>query len=92
MVMPVYISEMSPKDHRGTLTSIIGPTFTFGILFGLALNVGAEKFSFGWRVTFGYIALAGLVYAVGMALHPHTPRWVKSMLCSSQPIDQYACT
>ena len=74
MVMPVYISEMSPKEHRGTLTSTIGLTFTFGILFGLALNIGAEKISFGWRLTFAFVALAGLIYAIGMSLHPHTPR------------------
>ena len=74
MVMPIYISEMSPKDHRGTLTSTIGPAFTFGILFSLALNIGAEKLLIGWRLSFAFVALTGLVYAVGMLFHPHSPR------------------
>ena len=83
MVMPVYISEISPKEHRGTLTSTIGPAFTFGVLFGLALNIGAEKFPLGWRMTFAVIGLMGLVYAIGMLFHPHTPRWVKRDLIPS---------
>lgn len=74
MVMPVYISETSPKEHRGMLASIIGPTYSFGLLVSLSMNVGFSKFHLGWRVPFMIIALLGLICAVGMLFVPHTPR------------------
>ncbi len=74
VVMPVYISEVSPKEHRGMLASIIGPAYTGGILAALCLNIGFAKFPLGWRVAFMISALLGLIYAVGMIFMPHTPR------------------
>ena len=72
--MPVYIAEMSPTEHRGKLTAIIGPGFHAGILFALISNIGFAKFPAGWRVAFSLIAVLGLIYAVGMLFLPHTPR------------------
>ena len=74
MVMPVYIAEMSPKEHRGTLASIIGQTFNLGILVALCLNVGFAKFCEGWRVAFAIVVLLGLIFTIGMLFLPHTPR------------------
>lgn len=73
VILPVYIAEMSPKESRGMLTSIIGPMFSIGIVISLCANVGFAKFSFGWRMAF-VVVLFGLLYVIGMKFMPHTPR------------------
>ena len=74
MIVPVYISEMSPKEHRGMLASTIGPIYGCGLLAALSMNVGFSKFHLGWRVPYAIIALLGVAYAIGMLYAPHTPR------------------
>ena len=73
-IMPVYLSEMTPKDSRGMLSSTIGPTYLGGYLFALCTNVGYAKFPLGWRVTMAVAALGGLIYLIGLMLMPHSPR------------------
>lgn len=73
-VGPVYVSEMSPKDYRGLMNSLLGLTFAVGILAALLFNIGFEKFPSGWRVAFAIIGLLGLISTVGMLFVPHTPR------------------
>ena len=74
MVMPLYVSEISPKERRGLLISTIGPTFSAGFLATLALNIGFARFPVGWRVEFAIMGLLGMVYSVGILFIPHTPR------------------
>lgn len=74
MAMPVYISEVSPKEHRGMLSSIISHTYTGGTLIALCLNVGYAKFTLGWRVSFVVLGMLGAIFAIGMLFVPHTPR------------------
>ena len=72
--MPVYIAEMTPKEIRGMMCSLIGPAFSVGISISLIANIGFAKFSLGWRVSIMIVGLVGLVYAIGMSIMPHTPR------------------
>jgi hypothetical protein len=72
--MPLYISEMSPKEYRGIVVSIIGPLYNFGFLVALGLNIGFDKYLLGWNTNFGLVGLCGFIYAVGMLFLPHTPR------------------
>jgi MFS family permease len=74
MAMPVYISEVSPKEHRGVLFSSLSHTYTGGTFIALCLNIGYAKFDLGWRVSFMVLSAFGLIYAVGMLFVPHTPR------------------
>lgn len=74
MVMPVYISEISPKESRGMLTSLIGPGYAMGVLVALCTNIGFSRLRVGWRVATSIQALAGLLLSVGMILVPQTPR------------------
>lgn len=74
VVMPIYIAEMSPKDKRGQMVSIMGPGFAIGLLIGFCSNAGFVRFEEGWRVTCGVLALGGLLYAIGFLWLPHTPR------------------
>ena len=74
MVMPIYISEISPKDSTGMLTSLIGHGYALGILAALCTNIGFSKFHIGWRVAMIIQALSGLLFAVGAKWIPRTPR------------------
>ena len=78
MVMPVYIAEMTPKESRGMLGSLIGPGFNVGIVVALLANIGFMEFDSGWRVAVALSAISGLVFAVGMAFLSHTPRYMST--------------
>ncbi len=71
---PVYIAEISPKHIRGTLTSLIGPTITMGVLTGYVTNILLFEKSYGWRVSRLLVCIFGSMYIVGMTLMPRTPR------------------
>ena len=73
-VMPIYLSEISSKEHRGAIVSITGVMFNFGFFVVVGFNIGFEKFFVGWRLTFALLAVLGLVYAIGMLYVPCTPR------------------
>ena len=74
MIMPVYVSEMTPKDSRGILISLIGPAYAWGILLSNTTNIGFAKFVLGWRITMAVSALGGLIYAIGLMFMPHSSR------------------
>ena len=76
MVMSVYIAEVSPKESRGMLGSTIGPTFMAGVTVALLANIGFAKFSIGWRLANVVLGIVGVIYAIGMAFLPYTPRLV----------------
>ena len=74
MIMPVYIGELSPKSKRGFMISALAPGISLGVLVGLALNVGFERFDAGWRIMYGVQGLGGLFFAIGFVLLPYSPR------------------
>ena len=76
VVMPIYISEMSLKQHRGKLLSVVGQSFQIGLLVSVSLNIFLAKFCQGWRIAFVPVGVMGLVYTIGMAFMPHSPRHV----------------
>ena len=75
MLMPVYVGELSPKQRRGIMSSALAPGTALGVLVGLALNVGFERFDAGWRVMYGVQGLGGLLFAVGFVVLPYSPRY-----------------
>ena len=74
MVTPLYVAEVTPKDSRGFLISIIGVMYSVGIIFALGTNIGFAKLDIGWRVTFAVSAVMGLVYTMLLKLIPRSPR------------------
>src|SRR5215213_6432586 len=74
-LVPTYISEISPTDLRGSLSSAFQLAITLGILLAYLVNfalAGAEA----WRWMLGLAAVPALVLFVGMYLVPETPRWL----------------
>ena len=74
MVTPLYVAEVTPKDSRGFLISILGIAYSMGLLSALCTSIGFAKFDIGWRVTFGVSAVLGLVYTMLLKFIPHSPR------------------
>ena len=74
-LVPTYISEISPTDMRGSLSSVFQLAITLGILLAYLVNfalAGAEA----WRWMLGLAAVPAVVLFVGMYLVPETPRWL----------------
>ena len=78
---------MSPKEHRGMLSALTGPTYTLGLLAVLAMNIGFARFCEGWRVGFALVALMALIFSIGMWIAPHTPRCISFFCCCSFGLD-----
>jgi MFS transporter, SP family, galactose:H+ symporter len=71
---PLYISEISPANVRGTLVSLNQLMITIGIvcsyLADYALAGGRE-----WRWMFGVAAIPALIMLIGLLFVPESPRW-----------------
>jgi SP family myo-inositol transporter-like MFS transporter 13 len=72
LIVPLYISELSPASHRGRLVVISVLCITIGQL--VAYTVGL-LFQDRWRWVLGLGAVPAAVQAVLMMLMPETPRW-----------------
>ncbi len=75
VTMPIYISEMSPKDSRGMLLSLVGTGFGIGVFLAACTNIGFSQFHLGWRVVMICQACMGMMFAFGMKWMPHTSRY-----------------
>ena len=74
VVMPVYLSETTPKESRGLMASVIGPAYAFGSLVALCSNIGFVKFDLGWRMSISVTVAVALVSVIGSKFLPHSPR------------------
>lgn len=77
-VVPLYLSEISPKNLRGTLVSLYQWAITSGILFSYFINAAFAQHIYNWRLMLFAGVLPGLVLFVGMCLMSDTPRWLVS--------------
>ncbi|MBR1617271.1 sugar porter family MFS transporter [bacterium] len=75
-VVPLYLSEISPKHLRGTLVSLYQWAITAGILFSYFINAIFAHTVHTWRWMLFAGVLPGLVLLVGMLLMNDTPRWL----------------
>lgn len=89
---PMYISEVAPASMRGRLVSVNQLTIVVGVLTAQLLNwwlvrdlpVGAsDDFirnswfgQHGWRWMFALTAAPSLLFLIGMAIVPESPRWL----------------
>lgn len=77
-VVPLYLSEISPKNLRGTLVSLYQWAITSGILFSYFINAAFAQAVYNWRWMLFAGVLPGLILFVGMCLMSDTPRWLVS--------------
>ena len=77
-VVPLYLSEISPKHLRGTLVSLYQWAITAGILFSYFINAIFAHAVYNWRwMLFAGVVPAAILF-VGMCFMNDTPRWLVS--------------
>ena len=77
-VVPLYLSEVSPKNLRGTLVSLYQWAITSGILFSYFINAVFAQAVYNWRWMLFAGVVPGLVLFIGMCFMSDTPRWLVS--------------
>uniref|UniRef100_A0A2P2M5R2 Major facilitator superfamily (MFS) profile domain-containing protein n=1 Tax=Rhizophora mucronata TaxID=61149 RepID=A0A2P2M5R2_RHIMU len=75
-IVPLYISEISPTEVRGTLGSVNQLFICIGILLALVAGLPLAGNPIWWRTMFGIAAVPAILLALGMAFSPESPRWL----------------
>lgn len=75
VVVPLYLTELAPKDARGRLTSLMQLLVTIGI-FVAYLTDYALSDSSAWRWMLGLGALPAVLLGLGIYFQPESPRWL----------------
>lgn len=78
MSVPLYLSELAPKEIRGRLISLQQLTITIGLMVAFWVNVGTEKMTSdaAWRIPLGIQIAPAAVLFVGTIFLPFSPRWL----------------
>eukprot|EP00249_Psilotum_nudum_P028865 c38842_g1_i1 orf=440-2113(-) len=75
-LVPLYISEISPTEIRGTLGSINQLFICIGILVALVAGLPLASNPGWWRSMFGIAVVPAVLLGLGMAFSPESPRWL----------------
>ncbi|XP_019173071.1 PREDICTED: plastidic glucose transporter 4 isoform X1 [Ipomoea nil] len=75
-IVPLYISEISPTEIRGTLGSVNQLFICVGILAALVAGLPLAGNPLWWRTMFGIAIIPSVLLALGMAFSPESPRWL----------------
>ncbi|KAL3618961.1 hypothetical protein CASFOL_037189 [Castilleja foliolosa] len=75
-IVPLYISEISPTEIRGTLGSVNQLFICIGILAALVAGLPLARNPLWWRTMFGIAVIPSVLLALGMAFSPESPRWL----------------
>lgn len=75
-IVPLYISEISPTEIRGTLGSVNQLFICIGILAALVAGLPLAGNPSWWRTMFSIALVPSVLLAIGMAFSPESPRWL----------------
>jgi sugar porter (SP) family MFS transporter len=75
-IVPLYISEISPTEIRGTLGSANQLFICIGILAALVVGLPLAANPLWWRTMFGIAIIPSVLLALGMLFSPESPRWL----------------
>ncbi|XP_059077710.1 probable plastidic glucose transporter 1 isoform X3 [Cryptomeria japonica] len=76
VLVPIYISEVSPTKYRGSLGTISQLGTCVGLIVALALGVPCESDSHWWRAMFRIASVIGCLLIIGMQFVAESPRWL----------------
>ncbi|KAI9673299.1 MAG: hypothetical protein M1829_004364 [Trizodia sp. TS-e1964] len=79
LVVPLYISELSPSAFRGRLVTLSVMFITVGQVVAYVVGFLFSRRESGWRWMVGLGALPAALQAVALVFMPETPRWLVSM-------------
>jgi len=78
-VIPMYVSEMSPKSIRGSLGVLFQLAITIGLLVAFLVDLAFEKASHqvnDWRYALGTQSALSIALFTLMLILPESPRWL----------------
>jgi MFS family permease len=75
-VVPLYISEISPKEIRGALGSANQVSINVGILLAIVAGLPLADNPAWWRTMFYLATIPAVLLFVGMVYSPESPRWL----------------
>ncbi|PSK35749.1 hypothetical protein C7M61_004230 [Candidozyma pseudohaemuli] len=80
VVAPVFISEVAPKQVRGTLVCCFQLCITLGILIGYCTTFGTKTYDDAkcWRIPLGLCFVWAALLVCGMLNMPESPRFLMS--------------
>ena len=79
IVSPIYISEVSPAEVRGTMVSLYQLFITIGFLLAYLMNyliIKGSSIDEYWRPMLGAEAVPDLLFLVLIFFIPESPRWL----------------
>ena len=79
IVSPIYISEVSPAEVRGTMVSLYQLFITIGFLLAYLMNyliIRGTTMDDYWRPMLGAEAVPDLLFLVLIFFIPESPRWL----------------
>jgi len=84
MAVPLYNSEISPPEVRGSLVALQQLAITFGIMVSFWIDygtnyiggVGAGQKEAAWRVPLALQLVPAVILGVGIMFMPFSPRWL----------------
>ncbi|KAI9323702.1 general substrate transporter [Dichotomocladium elegans] len=81
MVVPLYQSEIAPKEIRGRIVAVQQWAITWGIMISFWIQYGAQfirgsNYTAAFRIPWGVQAIPAAILFIGMFFFPHSPRWL----------------
>lgn len=75
VVVPLYLTELAPKQSRGKLTSLMQLLVTVGIFLAYLTDYALAD-SGAWRWMLGLGAVPAVLLGIGIYFQPESPRWL----------------
>lgn len=72
-IVPMYLSEVSPTNIRGSLVFLFQLAVTIGLVLAFVIN---HAFDENWRAMFLVGVIPSGLLAIGILLLPQSPRWL----------------
>ncbi|KAL1931284.1 hypothetical protein VTP01DRAFT_10421 [Rhizomucor pusillus] len=78
MVVPLYQSEIAPKEIRGRIVAVQQWSITWGIMIAFWIQYGCQyiQSSAAWRIPWAVQAVPAVILFAGMWAFPFSPRWL----------------
>jgi MFS family permease len=92
MVVPLYISEISPPEIRGSLLVFEELSIVIGIVVAFWITYGTKDMTshWSWQLPFLLQILPGLLLGFGAIFLPYSPRWLASKDREDEALDSLA--
>lgn len=74
IVVPIYLSEVSPASHRGIVITAFQLSLTAGILISSIINLGLVSY-FNWHLLFVVLTALPVILIIYTFFLPQSPRW-----------------